>query len=270
MSRRRQAGARGATMNQFFQKILSIKHLQILICISLLPSTAFDQSIYWRQTDGPSGGTVRSFAGYGNYILASMTSNGYIYLSSDQGRSWQIINAQNSPLSSVATNSNTIFAIGSYQTLSSSTDLGRTWNTRYIQIQGYPQLTGLWAFANKLYLGTASGFYASIDGGTSWSQSLLSDQVVEDIEQSSQALYIGTNNGVFSSTDEGATFWIFTTWIRFGHSYLQLKSICGHSIRRHILFNRSWKDVDKTRFNGRRHIILVSTKRFSPNCRNPV
>jgi photosystem II stability/assembly factor-like uncharacterized protein len=135
-----------------------------------------------------------------------MTSNGYIYLSSDQGRSWQIINAQNSPLSSVATNSNTIFAIGSYQTLSSSTDLGRTWNTRYIQIQGYPQLTGLWAFANKLYLGTASGFYASFDGGNSWSQSLLSDQVVEDIEQSSQALYVGTNNGVFSSTDEGATF----------------------------------------------------------------
>ncbi len=175
----------------------------MLIGIVLLTQYSHSQTFYWRQTNGPSGGTVQSFAGYGDNIFASST---YIYWSCDQGRSWHIINSSNTSLYSVATNSTTLFALGSYQTLASTSDLGHTWNSLYIQIPGYPQLTGLWLFENRLYLGTVNGLYISSDEGKTWSSSLLSNQVINTIGQSGQFLCIGTNTGIFSSKDGGTTF----------------------------------------------------------------
>ncbi len=187
-------------------RVFLINGILPLIGVILFPQFSYTQSIYWRQMDGPSGGTVQSFASYGDNIFASVTSCGYIYWSCDQGRSWRIINSNNNPLSSVATNASTIFALGSYQTLVSSTDLGQTWKSVYIQIPGYPQLTQLWSFENRLYLGNCQWILYLCRWGKDMVIAMLSYQAILAVEQKGKYLIVGTNNGVYSSDDSGATF----------------------------------------------------------------
>lgn len=181
----------------------------VLLALALVSAhpQAWGREGYWRRMNGPVGGTVQSLATDGSVVVASITSNGQLYATSDCGNSWRLINPPGEKLWSVVANESTIFALGSsYTRLWRTTNRGQSWQVEQIYHGGATYSTGLWLYGRNLYLGTMAGFHVSSDGGRTWSTAILSDDLIEEVLQVGRYLFVGTSRGVHSSADLGQTF----------------------------------------------------------------
>lgn len=106
----------------------------------------------------------------------------------------------------IAVKGDTIFS-GSYRaTIFRSTNRGLTW----LEVKkGFPSslnaVSALFISDNKIFAGTNTGFYYSVDWGDNWIQSLngLSDSYIHAIIKAENKIYTATDRGIYYSTDLG-------------------------------------------------------------------
>src|SRR5437016_6451234 len=85
---------------------------KIILILIILHSSLLITNAQWVQTNGPSGGVVRSLAVSGSNIFAGTDFSG-VYLSTNNGQTWTQTSLNNQAIYSLAINGSNIFA-GTY------------------------------------------------------------------------------------------------------------------------------------------------------------
>jgi photosystem II stability/assembly factor-like uncharacterized protein len=136
-------------------------------------------------------------------------TNDGIYISSDNGISWNSISADltNVYVLCFAAMDNTLF-VGSYGKVYVSTNGGLNWNS-VGKFSSALEIRALLAVGQYVYAGTSDGLYLTTNNGSSWiaTDSGLASKDINALLRAGPTLYVGTKyRGVFSSTD-GAASW---------------------------------------------------------------
>jgi photosystem II stability/assembly factor-like uncharacterized protein len=205
-----------------FFAALSVLTLLPAILNVLLVDTALGQSDFWRQTNGPYGGSVSSISvgpeGYvyvGTYAFNGQ-DGGKISYSSDSGNKWTALNVKGSRIYKLFTTKSGALLANTDSSFYLSLDKGQTWNGIAEGIVTYPPSyvnLGLISepFRGQLLVGVHNfGLFQSSTFGHSWA--LLDTSTVA---RSFSAIVSNTNGvlfgsgylGVATSTDSGRT-WI--------------------------------------------------------------
>jgi hypothetical protein len=177
----------------------------------------------WIQMGTVYSGTVTSLAANTNYIFAGSTIGG-IYLSSDNGISWN--SHTNGPINCFAVNSNYVFAGGnsSYDVYRSS-DYGNNWNNT--SFSDYP-VYSLLVSGNFVYAGTYSGIFASTNNGNNFYSTQSSFRYCTySLVANGNYIFAGTlGSGVYLTTNNG------TTWISssLNDKTVNALAVCGGNI----------------------------------------
>jgi len=154
----------------------------------------------------------------GNLIVANRgqgTNVGIVY-SEDYGRTFEMATFANPQygreVSSFYSTDTAIYGVYHSITESSiinSTDGGKNWNI----LSNTPTGTGVGStngiihgFDQKLFVSTINGLYRSEDGGLTWSSTLLTEPVINDLYSAGSTLFVAANNGIYRSEDYGVTF----------------------------------------------------------------
>ena len=130
---------------------------------------------------------------------------GKIYLSSDDGSSWESLKVAETFASiiDIAFKGDTIFALTNGYTYY-SIDKGLTWGQ--IDLFTY-LLSSIDVKGNNIFVGTSGndGIWLSTDGGLTWNQrnNGLLNTFVLDITHNNDKIYAGTAEGLYYSSDEG-------------------------------------------------------------------
>jgi len=187
------------------------KLLQLFILALFLSLNTNSSFAQWEKTNGPWGGTVAScFAGNKEKFYTGSGSRG-VFLSTDQGKSWESINSNLPDLSvlSLLVIGDTIFA-GTEKVLFISTNNGESWNSSGEGIPEKTRIYSLAVFDTILFAGTSSGgIYRSNDFGMNWIQvfSGISSAGTMDFTENDGKLFAVVDiEGIFVSTDYGITW----------------------------------------------------------------
>ena len=121
----------------------------------------------WTQTEGPNGGDIKALFTNGNEIFAG--TNRGVYLSTENGRSWQAVNNGmiDAVVFALVKSGNTLLA-GTDPGLLRSTDNGQTWETisNGLTSRG---VTALATNGTAFFAGTPDqGVFRSLDNGQTW------------------------------------------------------------------------------------------------------
>lgn len=144
---------------------------------------------------------ITSLIANGNEVLAGAFDGG-IYHSTDQGQSWEALNAslpQQYPLVLAASQTELWAATG--QRLLISTNQGHSWRPTALRGEVYSIAT----LGDKLLAGTGRGVLVSTDRGRSWQPSGLKNRIPY-FALSGTRIFAGTSDGVYVSTDEGRSW----------------------------------------------------------------
>jgi len=201
-----------------------MKYFVFLVCF---PSAiVLGQTNPWVQSNGPTGAFVTSLlADSGGYLFAGTTQGG-IFLSSDDGYSWHQRNIGMANLSVTDLSSATdhvLFAAtesGLFKTINHGEVWYRvdTWST-------WTYLYKVWVTRDRTVLaGSSHGLYRSTDAGTTWKHvDSLPDLEIHAFAENENCLYAGlvsgypfSEGGVYKSTDDGIS-WVlasqqFSVW----------------------------------------------------------
>lgn len=168
----------------------------VILLFLLTAQTNFSQ---WQQTKGPYGAPVNTLITNGSHLFAGMEETG-IWVSTDNGISWNPTNITTGRVRAFTIQNNIIFA-ASISTIYKSSDNGVNWT----QTQIPDRIINCMASNNSLVLaGTQTyGIYISSNNGTNWAQTSLSDKSITSILINDNVILAGTQNNVYKSTDNG-------------------------------------------------------------------
>jgi photosystem II stability/assembly factor-like uncharacterized protein len=189
------------------------KHIALLLLVVMHGERVFSQEQFWKQTNGPYGGTALSFAtSPGGTILAG-TSGGGIFRSTDCGRTWHQTPATSGIVYSMVIDSReTIYAPVSG--LSRSTDDGETWTQIITGLGNTDVVACALSPSNDLYVAgtTGGGIFHSSDKGTHWAYLALSGSIIRSLAVDEHGhIFAGVvGQGMERSTDKGTT-WLPTS-----------------------------------------------------------
>ncbi|MDR3503121.1 MAG: T9SS type A sorting domain-containing protein [Legionella sp.] len=185
-----------------------MKSINIFFCflICILISTDITNA-QWIQGDSAlATQSVYDFAVSGTNLFAG-TSNGGVFLSTDNGISWNAVNSglTNTAVFTLAVSGTNIFA-GTYGGVFLSTNNGIIWsatsltntNVRVLAVSG-----------TNIFAGTYGSAFLSTDNGTSWNaiNNGLTNTNIYSIVVSGTNLFAGTlGGGVFLSTNNGTSW----------------------------------------------------------------
>ena len=166
----------------------------------------------WKQTNGPSGGNIRTLFATSDGILFAGTGNQGIYRSTDHGDSWSPANTglanihegNKVYLSAFAQKGNTIYAgVRSPATLYASTDSGKTWYQVATHLQD-TIITGIVIIDNRIYISTkpngrGMGGVWYTDDEKSWMPMNvgLKENRINKFANIGTTLVVGTRNGAY-------------------------------------------------------------------------
>jgi photosystem II stability/assembly factor-like uncharacterized protein len=165
-------------------------------------------SAQWVQTNGPYGGYVICFTMMNNNIFCG-THEGGVFISTNDGASWNKTGLQGIYVNSLAASGNNLFA-GTQGGVFRSTDNGLTWNEVNTGITNRIILS-VAISGNNIFAGATNGnIYLSTDNGNNWtSLSTGFPGNVQTLVVSGSDIYAGTGGypgGVYISTDNGTTW----------------------------------------------------------------
>lgn len=164
----------------------------------------------WEEkTSGLSKEQKKKIAGFievngNNIIFANYTSHGFL-LSTDKGASWTTFDRKydlkfdSVYISSFNFNGNDIFAAGSKGVYYFSSDLGITWEKRYIDPSKKPTTYAILIRENYIFAGTNIGIYFSTDYGKTWAERNegLPKNIISSFLIKGNYIYAGTTGGVY-------------------------------------------------------------------------
>ena len=179
------------------------------VLLSVLFVIAFTELMFaqWVQTSCPVSGTVNALTVSGTNIFAG-TSAGGIYISIDDGDSWNAVNngLTEQLVRAVAVSSNNIFA-GTKSGVFKSTNNGNSWSavdsgltTKYV--------FALTVSDTNVFAGTyGGGVFISTNEGITWAATALANANINCLASTDSDLFAGRGlQGVYVSTDEGKSW----------------------------------------------------------------
>jgi photosystem II stability/assembly factor-like uncharacterized protein len=147
---------------------------------------------------------VRTFVFDGTNLFAGTDSG--IYLSTDKGMSWKVINKEVVNVFALALNGINLFA-GTFDGVYFTSNNGSSWTAVN---EGLPPQTWVHSLAflgKNLFAGTDNGVFLSSNNGTSWNQTSLANFTINAFAVLGSNLFAGTiSQGVFRSSDNGASW----------------------------------------------------------------
>ena len=146
---------------------------------------------------------ILSLGSNGNTIFAGAQVGG-IFLSSDNGGSWNHLPLNNAPVASMLVNGSQVLFGTWYHGIISSTNNGLNWGQTSMDTQSVYALAanGVCTFA-----GTSSGVYKSVNGGANWIQTPLNNVYVYSLAIYGNTIFAGTYfHGVYVSIDNGLSW----------------------------------------------------------------
>jgi photosystem II stability/assembly factor-like uncharacterized protein len=178
----------------------------------------------WEETYSHPGDNVINLTISGNNIFAVTYKTG-VFLSTDNGTSWNAINNGLPSLSSVRTlaiKGNNIFA-GTYSGVFLSTDNGTNWTSVSNGLMDWPWVTSLAVSGNNIYAGTyGSGVFLSTDDGSNWTAVNYGLTFYGTIFLNIFSLAVignniiaGAESGAFISSDNGTTWSLVDNGLTF-------------------------------------------------------
>jgi len=152
----------------------------------------------WVQCNGPSGGTVNALASMDPYVFA--TTSGGLYRSTNNGRSWALVQSGIADNPGIAIDGKTIYFAS--DRLYVSEDSGTTWTV----LDSLPCSAGQLAVMGRyLYLCSFEGLYRTLDRGQTWES--IGDFFNKAILVKDGNLYVGRmSSGLYQSSDSGSTW----------------------------------------------------------------
>ena len=180
--------------------------LVVSLILALGSQTAFAQSDFWEQTNGPYATLVLSLAvdNSSGYIFAA-TQLG-VYRSTDNGDTWTQTGLDDAVSHLAIYSSGRIFA-ATDEGVFRSTDNGDTWTLiGSSDIEEFSSLTI--DSSGHIFAGTGDGVYRSEDNGDTWTLIGLAGYEIDEIAiNSSDHIFAGAeHHGILRSTDNGDTW----------------------------------------------------------------
>lgn len=228
-------------------------------------SISHAQSVSWRSLNGPSGVFSTLATGQDNdgHIFVSTWSPTYVYMSSDDGLTWEKTDLINQEVSDFAAKDSGLIFAAAFYGIYKSIDHGMHWqlinDTLNSNISIHISKHG------TIYVGTFyQGLVKSTDDGLTWTSAGLVGQTIELINSdSSGILFAVTDNGGFRSTDDGRT-WMKIDSLKYGaNSFLidsknRVYASDGISLYLSVDQGESWKRVN-TLSDGYREFYLLTS-----------
>ncbi|HET6272823.1 MAG TPA: T9SS type A sorting domain-containing protein [Bacteroidota bacterium] len=184
-----------------------MRTLGFIFLLLFLFSLTSAQMQFWQQTNGPTGGSIRSFAVNKHGKVYAATSFSGIFRSTNNGTTWEHIGAPHWSFICIAVSFNGIILAGHSGGILRSTDDGLHWlEVRPIPYSGIAVAV---APLGQVFASIGGVIHRSTDDGASWERS--DTGINSSIEclavDSAGRVYAGggftDNGGVYRSTDNG-------------------------------------------------------------------
>jgi len=180
-----------------------IPFASVWFCVTILK--CFSNS-FWKQTNGPLGGEIRSLSVKGDTIVAGAFYGG-VYLSFNKGKVWSNVGLNEYRINSVVISNDKIYAGVGYFYENGGVFVTSDWGKSWKKILDEP--VGSLYVSNKILL--AGNFnnemFASYDDGNNWSKIEYGGGRIYSIYVWNQQLFLGTEEtGIFVSDDWGQTW----------------------------------------------------------------
>lgn len=183
--------------------------LRSILLIVFTCSAAISQ---WQQTNGMNNLWATSIVTNGSVMAAgtsiNILTNGAIYISTNNGMDWTIVNTGIQGLSgifSLAVKDNSIYA-GTYEDgLLVSSDNGNNWFPNLINGDPHAGVFELGVSGNNIfaYLNTGNNHYVTSNNGASWSAVTFTGGVINDLYDNGTVFFAASRYGIFKSTNNG-------------------------------------------------------------------
>jgi hypothetical protein len=182
-----------------------------LAFLVLLLSIQIFKAQWVNMSNGISNGYLNTITVSGINIFAGSSSQG-VFLSTNNGESWNQTTLNNRDVYSLAVLSNSIFAgvSGTGMGVYVSTNNGAIWTQTSLNFAGVGSLL---VTGNNVIAGTflpSNGVYISTDNGTAWTQTSLNNRAVWALSLNGNTIFAGTDYGVYLSQNNG-TNWTQTS-----------------------------------------------------------
>jgi len=237
-------------------KRINITLIAFVLIFYFSSNNSFSQ---WIQTSGPNGvGEVFALAVSDNNIFAG-THYGGVYISTDNGGSWEQRNNgfTNLWITAIAISGENVFAGTRIDGVFKSTDNGLNW-TRVHYIGDY--INSLYVTGNNIFEGTVyynpnypnkeGGVYRSTDEGTSWVKLNEGIPYLPDIKDfvfnGNYLFTVSYNNGAFRSNDYGANWELINNGLPINYQQA-IKLIANDSI---VFIGTKGKGIFRSTNNG--------------------
>jgi photosystem II stability/assembly factor-like uncharacterized protein len=167
--------------------------------------------IFWSRIDGPYGGDIHDIHITSNGYVFISTNNG-IFRSIDNGNSWRSSNLGTYGSSTILTGNShdELYMISPGGSIFNSVNYGNTWR-EINQDMGVSELTALSVDKNNyVYAATSRDVYLSKDNGSSWQliADRLADGIIDIAVYDSNYVYvISDEDGIFRTIDYGETWY---------------------------------------------------------------
>lgn len=144
-----------------------------------------------------------------SFLFAQSQESGIIYLSFDEGQSWQRTDS-GLPDDALANDfllfRNTLFTATEKHGVYRSDDGGKCWRPTNFGLRSNQKVDALAANGSTIFAGTyEDGIYLSLDGGQSWlpANHGLTNLTIRSLDVQNDLIYAGTSDGLFISSDNG-------------------------------------------------------------------
>lgn len=195
--------------------MLRMNKIYLVLFSFVFLTNSFAQSNFWEKAKNTDGIAAYTFSESANGNILAGTGKG-IYISTDQGQSWNLLsNSVSLPLSVAMDSQGGILAgndTGIFRTL----DNGQRWikvlNTKEVDANSsvtHP-VFGIVVLKNVVLAGTEGlGIYRSTDNGQHWAkvtEGLTNNDIYSMTSSPGGIVYAGTKDGVYRSTDSGISW----------------------------------------------------------------
>ena len=160
----------------------------------------------WVQTIGPYGGNITSLLVTEKSIYAGTSGGGGIYLSTNNGESWEPIGLSNKDIGVLMSSGTYIWTGTQRDGIFCSTDNGTDWREVNNGLTNKYILSFTICEANA-FAGTTNGIFLSTNNGNSWKQisTGFTNNDIRALASLDGKIFAGTPDGVYITEDLGTT-----------------------------------------------------------------
>jgi len=198
------------------------------------------------------------------------TSVGGVFISTDNGVTWEPSSLSNMAILSFATFGTNILAGSRTNGIYISTNNGIDWAQTSLNNK---TVNSIHVISNNIYAGTdVSGVYLSTDNASTWIQTTLNNRSVSSLSSSGNSIYVGTfNYGIYRIYNNGAN------WVQINEGFSATPRVYGLMVTNNLLlagtnsavWRRPLSEITGIQNNSTETPLSYSLSQNYPNPFNP-